>query len=648
MCIKTRFLLFILVGVYTVPANAQEVQWASAVVSVSSEREAVKTKGNFYQAVQALGRPNRLPQFGESILAWSPAKKKRRRDEFIKVSFAKPMRARQVIVGENFGAGSITQIYVYGEGGQKKRVYHDKFNHPVEGGGRVIRALFALTPFEVVAVKVILSTIDVKGYNQIDCIGITESPTPYKIKVNVSEEIIVDSVYAISIINSQFNEVMPIVSPDGLRLYFDRKNHPKNTWSKKHNDDIWYSEWNGKGWGSPIQLPKPLNNTEHNYVCSVTPDGKLLLGNRYTGSGGARPGVSMSSHNGNEWLFPEPLEVEGYYNYNVFSEFTISDNQKVLILSIERKDTFGDKDMYVSFLNEDGTWTLPKNMGATINTPMPEATPFLASDNKTLYFASSGYSSFGSSDIYVTRRLDSTWCNWSEPLNLGKTFNNKDWNGYFSLDAKGKWAYFVSAQDAKGNNMDIYTAKLPSDARPEPVVLVYGTVFNDKTKQPIGANVSYESLTTGQNLGFATSDSTTGAYKITLPYHDKYGIYASSKGFFSLDDFLDLDTITEIYTEIKKDLHLVPIEIGKSVRLNNVFFKQSKTTLLSESFPELDRLAKLIKTSTSMEITLEGHTDIVGNAKLNLKLSEARVETVKDYLVSKGVSAKRIKAKGYG
>ncbi len=75
------------------------------------------------------------------------------------------------------------------------------------------------------------------------------------------------------------------------------------------------------------------------------------------------------------------------------------------------------------------------------------------------------------------------------------------------------------------------------------------------------------------------------------------------------------------------------------------FFKQSKATLLPESFPELDRLAKLMKESESMEITLEGHTDIVGNPKLNLKLSEERVETVKDYLVGKGVSAKRIKGK---
>ncbi len=125
------FIIFISSSLFSISAKAQEVQWASAVVAVSSERDTTKTKGNFYQAVQALGRPNRLPQFGESILAWSPAKEKRRRDEFIEVSFAKPMRARQVIVGENFGAGSITQIYIYGEGGQKKRVYHDKFNHPV-------------------------------------------------------------------------------------------------------------------------------------------------------------------------------------------------------------------------------------------------------------------------------------------------------------------------------------------------------------------------------------------------------------------------------------------------------------------------------------------------------------------------------------
>ena len=637
-------MLFIVGGAQI--GHAQETQWASSVIEVSSERDTVKNKGNFYQAVQALGRPNKMPLIGESILAWSPSRTKKRANEWIKLGFEKPMRIRQVAVAENWGAGSITQIIAYGASGQQQRIYHDKFNKTVPKNGQILRAYCSLTSFEVVAIKLILSTIDIEGYNQVDAVGISASTEPINAGILLSEEMIVESVEPITSINSKYTEVNPIISPDGLRLYVTRKNHPRNTWSTYHNDDIWYIEWNGKKWSNPIQMDKPLNNREHNFVAKVMPDGKLLLGNRYTGSGGSRPGVSMSQPSKEGWAFPEPLEIDGYYNYHKYSEFCISDNQKVLILSIERRDSYGDKDMYVSFLQDDGIWTLPKNMGPSINTPMGEASPYIASDNKTMYFSSSGYSGYGMNDIYVTRRLDSTWCNWSEPMNLGKPFNNEGWNGYFSLDAKGEYAYFISSDSVK--NMDVFRAKLPSDARPDPVVLISGVVYNDKTKKPIAAKVVYESLKTGETLGFATSDSITGSYKLTLPYHEKYGIYASAQGFFSIDDFLDLDTLTETYVEIKKDLHLVPIEVGKSVRLNNVFFRRSKATLLPSSYPELNRLARMMKEHKGMKIQLEGHTDIVGDPVLNMKLSQSRVDRVKAYLVSQGVAEKQIKTKAFG
>ncbi|MGB0521899.1 MAG: OmpA family protein [Flammeovirgaceae bacterium] len=627
----------------------QDTQWASKVIDVSSTRDTV-AHGYFYQANQALGRPNKMPQIGESPLAWCPAKKKKRANEWIKVGFEKPIRIRQVAVAENWGAGTITQIYIYGEAGQKMRVYHDKKNRAVPGNGRVLNAFTRLSPFEVVAVEVILSTIDIEGWNQIDAIGISSSSLPIKAEINVAEAMEVESIEPVSFyINSMADETLPIVSADGLTLYFDRKNHPRNTFSLEPNDDIWYAKRQGDGWSAPIRFDKPLNNREHNYVFKATPDGNaLLLGNRYTGSGGSRPGVSISHRTADGWGFPEPLEIEGYYNYNKFSEHTISNNRKVLVMAIERKDTHGGKDLYVSFLKEDGIWTLPKNMGSVVNSVVNELAPFIAADDKTLYFASSGFSNYGSNDIFMTQRLDSTWTNWSEPLNLGPTFNTDKWDAYFSLDAKGEYAYFVRAQREDGTNTDIYQAKLPRAAKPDPVVLISGTVYDNKTKAPIAAKVIYENIHTGEELGLAASNPGDGSYKLTLPYHQKYGIYAYAKGYFSVDDHIDLEHSDEIFREIKKDLHLVPIEVGQTIRLNNVFFQQSKSNLLPDSYPELKRLARMLAEHASMEITLEGHTDIVGNPKLNLKLSEERVKVVKEYLVAQGIDKKRIKTKAYG
>src|SRR5690606_17301907 len=102
------------------------------------------------------------------------------------------------------------------------------------------------------------------------------------------------------------------------------------------------------------------------------------------------------------------------------------------------------------------------------------------------------------------------------------------------------------------------------------------------------------------------------------------------------------------YKEIERNIYLTPLEIGQDIPLNNVFFVRSEPTLLPSSYPELNKLAKILMDNPSIEIELSGHTDNVGSAEKNVILSEQRVETVKKYLVSKGVSEGRITGKGYG
>jgi len=115
----------------------------------------------------------------------------------------------------------------------------------------------------------------------------------------------------------------------------------------------------------------------------------------------------------------------------------------------------------------------------------------------------------------------------------------------------------------------------------------------------------------------------------------------------SVSDNLDLTTVAE-YKEIIRDLYLVPIEVGTTVRLNNIFFDVAKATLRPESYPELDRLAGLMTQNGRMQIELSGHTDNVGADDANLKLSEERAKTVTDYLIGLGVATDRVVVKGYG
>ncbi|WP_291726887.1 OmpA family protein [Bernardetia sp.] len=634
-----------------------EVLWANKVIDFSSEYfdEANPTQ---YTAKQILGKPNVLPAIWQSPCAWSPARPEARQDEWIKVGFEKAISVKQVAIAESFGAGAISAIILYDLEGKGHLIYKNQRTEPVSTQGRMLNVfLKEKTKYKVNAVKIKLNTIDVGGWNNIDAIGISSSETPIKAEINIAKDIPFNKVERLpQTVNSPYNEILPIISPDGKTLFFDRKDHPKNMPSisaGKENDDIWVSRHvSDTIWTEAERLNEPVNNSQHNYVCSVTPDGNvILLANAYLPSGKMEQGISISYKTiDGSWSFPEPLKIKDFYNTDKYAEFCLAPNRKVLIMSVRREDTYGSRDLYISFLQRDNSWSVPKNMGTTLNSAALEVSPTLSSDNKTLYFASNGRSGYGSMDMYVSRRLDDTWTNWSEPMNLGNVLNSAGWDAGYSIDASGEYAYFSSSKHSDTNTaskLDIYRAKLHVEVRPDPVLLISGTVYNSKTKEPIGAEILYEMLPVGEETGTAQADPQTGNYKIALPPNSQYGFLAKSRGFVSVSENIDARG-NEVYKEIKRNLYLTPIEVGQKIRLNNVFFKRGTNELLKESFPELDRLVIFMLENPTVTIEVEGHTDLEGIPTMNMKLSALRVKAIQDYLVRQKIDKKRVETRPYG
>lgn len=450
-------------------------------------------------------------------------------------------------------------------------------------------------------------------------------------------------------VNSPYSEIAPIISPDGKTLYVGRIYHPRNV-GAKHECDIWYSELQpDSSWSKLKNIGKPLNNSGVNVVITGTPDGNSLLVEGLYNSDGSHKseqGISISHKTANGWSVPKEVKIKNFYNTHEYETYCLSNDQKVIIMSVQRKETYGDMDLYVSFLQNNGTYSEPKNMGPVLNTFAQEGTPFLASDNKTLYFSSYGHHGYGSADIYVSKRLDDTWLRWSKPKNLGANINSWDWDTYLSISAKGDFAYFVSTAGSYGGE-DIYKLELDKQLQPDPVALIQGKVYDEETKKPIGAKITYQDLATGKEVGIANSNPKTGEYKITLPYGKKYAFRAEAKDYIAQNENIDLTKKGE-YKEIKKDLYLFKVKVGEVVTLQNIFFKRGSAELMPTSYPELDRIVKIMQKNPTMHIELMGHTDNRGNAELLQKLSEDRVQSVKDYMVSKGISEKRIAGKGYG
>jgi outer membrane protein OmpA-like peptidoglycan-associated protein len=435
-------------------------------------------------------------------------------------------------------------------------------------------------------------------------------------------------------------ETNPVISADGTILYFDRKDNPLNI--ETPNDDIWYSvkEKNGK-WTEAKNIGRPLNNRDNNFVISSSPDNNtLLLGNKYS-SDGVSPnggGVSIARKGQSGWEIPQDVVIENFVNTNTYVGYYLSNDNKNLLMTVERPEGYGFKDIYVSFVREDGTFSKPKNLGNVVNTFEEETNPFLASDGKTLYFASKGHPGYGYFDLFVTKRLDDTWTNWSKPENLGKIINSSGYELSIFLSAKGDKAYI-------GRESDIW--EIDNTVKQDPVALVKGKVYDSKTKKVMSAPIVYNALKTNKELGTAISDPSTGSYSIVLPYGEKYSFMAEKEGYYAVTQNVDLSNLKE-YKEIEVDLYLNPIEKGEIIRLNNIFFASGKYELLSESYGELDKLLQVLKSNSKMKIEISGHTDAVGADNDNMTLSNNRANAVMNYLLEKGIAKNRLSAKGYG
>ncbi len=475
-------------------------------------------------------------------------------------------------------------------------------------------------------------------------------------------------------VNSEYNEVNPMISPDGKTLYFARISHPNNTHGTKGSQDIWFSELDPatNKWGPARRLGFPLNKDEYNCAYSITPDGNtMLVKGQYANGNYETRGFSMAKKTANGWSAPQKIDVPNYVNLSKgqFDCGFMSADGKVLLMAFSEKKNSKEDDIYVSFRQKDGSWSKPMNIGAEVNTKFTETTPFLAPDGATLYFSSDRDGGQGSNDIYVCKRVDKTWKHWSKPVNLGPSVNTDGYDAYYTLGASGDYAYLTTFKNTIGKG-DIVRVKLTDDqptnrpgkvggsddlatnqpiTRPDPVALISGRVIDQKTGKPVEARIVYQTLSDGTEVGEATSDPVSGEYKIVLPYGQKYSMRAIAKDFIAEGDNVDLTQTPKGFQEITgKELRLVPIEVGQSIRLNNIFFDTGKSELRPESGPELDRLVTTLNESPKMAIEVRGHTDNTGSNAINEKLSQDRADAVREYFVSKGIEPDRIGSKGFG
>lgn len=348
-----------------------------------------------------------------------------------------------------------------------------------------------------------------------------------------------------------------------------------------------------------------------------------------------------------EWTRPKSVGDHINRRDSWESQASVSANGDMLFFASNRKDdNYGKLDIYKCVRLEDGSWSRPKNLGKTINTNRNEKTPFIHSDGTTLYFTSNGHPGVGKFDIfYAKANGDSTW---ARPKNIGYPINSKedDLGLFVSLD--GGTAYFASNKLRQGSGWDIYEFDLPSNARPEKVALVTGSLKDENGEPVTDAGLEIKNLKT-KEITKIKVDKQTGNYARVVQMRPKEDMIVTvkKKGAAFSSKYISADLNSKDLV-VKAPLEVAKLETGREYQLNDINFGSNSYALGSVAKNVIDEFILFLEENPNLRADIQGHTDNVGNPQSNLVLSKNRARTVYDYAISRGIAASRLSHHGYG
>jgi len=470
------------------------------------------------------------------------------------------------------------------------------------------------------------------------------------------------------IINNFAPTIVPVITLDGKYLYFDRKGHPENTGSIRDIDEIWFSEKiHDKYWSEPQRLPKPYNTMSSDVLFSISPDGrKALIYGKYsdTNSNVKNPGYSIAYRKDNVFKNIIPLEINNYYNNSKNYYAHMSSDGRTLLFSLKRADSIGGEDIYVSFLNDTSNiWTVPVNLGKVVNSVSDDISPYLAYDGRTLYFSSNRRNSYGDFDLFMSRRLDNNWLNWSKPINLGSTINSVFKESGFSMTALSDTAYIVSSEyqvipsndeiklfDSIDMRHGIYQVCIPEKYQPLPYSILQGEIFrfidNKKTtlKKLVEFRIQFDDNFYRDFI--YTADVGIGKYLFVIPSAVEAKIQAATDGFEPVEFKISTKTLDKPGF-ITRDIIFYRTGNNREKLINpvpfvTIYFQVDESKLTKDNEKKLYNALHNIDNMKNKYFKITGHADESGTEDYNNDLSKNRGVSARDYLLELGVANNNI------
>lgn len=399
-------------------------------------------------------------------------------------------------------------------------------------------------------------------------------------------------------INTVNNEGAPTISADGRSLIFVACPDASGVEygegrNGKGSCDLFITKKLGNRWGNVSNLPGGINSNLWETQPSLSSDGKTIYFIR-----------SMRGQNGQK-----------------------------------------NSDIYTAVLLENGSWGQPTRLPANVNTAYEEESVLIHPDGKTLYFASRGHIGMGGLDLYMTRLQDNG--SWSDPINLGYPINTKNDENSLMVSPDGEIGFFASDREGGFGDLDIYYFEMPASMKPIKTLYFEGLVTDAITKKPIPGKFQLIDIKTGKEVVRSEADAVNGEFTVSLPVGKEYGVNVSYPGYNFYSQNFNME-VKENQEAMHLDINMVPIGSDLPIVLANVFFDLNKSNLRPESFIELNKLRDLLIKNPTLNIEIGGHTDTRGDATENQLLSEGRANSVKNYLIEQGIDGAKLTAKGYG
>jgi len=465
---------------------------------------------------------------------------------------------------------------------------------------------------------------------------------------------------------NEADEYLPFISPDNELLLFTRrvelKQNTRGSYIQSDRIDyeerFSYADIRSNSFNEGFAFPDPFNTEkESNYggaclsidnkemfltICKPNASGKMNC-DIYTSrkTFGVNPATKLQ-----EWhwtklenLGPNVNTEEGWE-----AQPTLSRDGKMLLFASLREGSKGI-DIYYSKRMPDGTWAKAENVGEPINTDRHEKTPFFHSDSRTLYFASQGHMNFGGYDVFYSKYSDDG--KWSKPVNLGHPINTEDDEHGYVVSTDGKSVYYSGKSKTENNKkIHIYRFELYEEARPDRVMVMKGNVAADNGKPPKGAEVQVRNSKSNKVDKF-TVNEVDGSYTAIVTMPDTADLIVNIKGKDIAFNTFKVDAQdTAVFKKL--EMKVEEAKVGKPYRIDNINFRVNSADLTPDSKSTLDAFADYLNENSSIRISIEGHTDNVGDAKANLALSTERAFSVLAYMQSKSVHKDRLQFKGWG